>query len=424
MNLYRSLLHGFVHGPQARRWLVLGLQLLMMQGVFGQTASVPTSRLGVDRVGLTSGQRLLGFVLARPADGGLRVAVERAWLATAYPELSAQQSEAEGLQQAAARETLVTRMKAWMQERAGDAVLMRSLEAELEELDQLQTDSVATFHIFELAKQDYRSLKWAAPENRKIAGLAYQNKINNVNTTSVIVLARELEALGVDLETSSVDLTDQLPSVSSDSPQQWAARQALFEYQFREPLEYQGTGTDLFRTGEEQDVMAIAQQMMGGSSANAIMQLGADLGLPEFKRPAQDANWWKKTCAQAEQAGFRGVLIKRLQPAGMGNVAKVSGHFFAQLKPGDWFEVFQFTAASSLNEQSADRIAQLEEDPQVKQLKSLADSLGLGGGQLDRALRQGAATQNALEQVNEAFGRMLARYIENLDRPTIDVVSQ
>ena len=47
----------------------------------------------------------------------------------------------------------------------------------------------------------------------------------------------------------SFDLSDQLTTSQEQSEEQWRARVALIEYQLCQPLDFQGTGSMLVRTG-------------------------------------------------------------------------------------------------------------------------------------------------------------------------------
>ena len=96
---------------------------LSSKNLYGQTPKSP-SRLGVDRVRLADDRWLYGFVL-KADDSGLLVAVERAWMQVTYPDLYTQQLLNEQAAQEAATKQLVGRVKAWMQNRAADQLLVR-----------------------------------------------------------------------------------------------------------------------------------------------------------------------------------------------------------------------------------------------------------------------------------------------------------
>ncbi len=241
-------------------------------------------------------------------------------------------------------------------------------------------------------------------------------------TTPTSQLASRLDEIGVQPENEQVDLTDELPGLVRHSPRQWATRQALVEFALREPLEYQGTAQALVRTGQTVDAGALLGELLGGGLLGAgdpISQLGAELGLPEFtqKKPASD--WWKPVTQAAERDGFRGVLITRLTQSLLSPVVQVDMVFYAKQSTGEWFQVTSMHTESNANQQSAEQLAALRQDPQVQAALTLLDSLGLAANtQLDQALRHGAATQQGLANARAQWNLFLQRHTRSLsDRP-------
>ncbi len=400
--------------------LLCALSVIPFARVSAQQPTIAQKHLGTDLVRLRDGTRLQGFIIERDANNGLTVAVERKWLESTYPQLAEQAIKREQHQLAASHKVLVERIETWRRERETDKTLVVALDYQLEDLQSRQKKKTqpTKFASLKLNDQQIASTTPASARNRQFAGVAFQHGLDDVTISSTVLLQRKLSEQGIDIQKTRVDLSAELPALAEESDKDWSVRQALFEHHYREPLEYQGTGTKFYKTGDEQDVMQVAADMMG--SGNSIAQLGAELGLPEFKQFAKKptSDWWKETCKQAEADGFRGVLIKRLDNKPLSGTATVSVHFFAMQSPSNWSEAFRANATKNAADVNQDQLDRLKDDPQVKKITQMASGLGFGD-KLDTALRMGAATQLASEEAAAAFQHYLARYIDRLDRPPV-----
>jgi hypothetical protein len=407
-----------------RRILALLFAFSWAQYATAQLPQVADSRLGVDLVQLADGSRLYGFVLDLTPDGGLTIAIEREWLKGQYPKLHEKFELLAETEAKAAHAEMIIRLEEWLKERPEPGPLQRFLTLHLKEARELEVerDTDKLFCLVTLTKAETRKVAIQAPERRHVAGIAYQHRLKDIVITPASALSKRLIDIDVKAEAEQVDLTNELPSVVRQSERQWAARRALVEFNMREPLEYQGTGTTLIRTGEEANAMALIGQMLGGSGGDAISQLGAELGLPEFAKPKEAQDWWKKTTQAAERHGFHGVLITRLEQNVLAVDVSVEASFFARLSPGEWFRVATFKAQSSANEQVAERMEQLKQDPQIQSVLSTLQSLGLAANeQLDQALRHGAATQVALADVHAAWYKFQQQHTESLSGPPVPI---
>lgn len=389
-----------------------------------QLPQIADSRLGVDSVKLDSGKRLYGFLIAQRSDRSIVFAVERRWLKSTHPLLFDEFTDTERTRFEAMRKKRIERIETWIEERPNDRGLVAFLDHELARFTDAESSTLdqKKFVGIELASTKYRELSKQPTDRRKIAGLAFQYGAENVTTSPVSQLKRELIELGVDIETGVVNLSDEMATTVSESEREWAARKAVVEHVLRKPLEYQGTGGTLIRKSETVDASALVAQWMGsGGGMDAISQLGAELGLPEFKKLAgQDANWWKKATEEGEKDGYCGVAISRLQQNTLSSTVRVEAYFFAIESPGKWFQVAKFSAEANAAEQTAEQLRQIQEDPQVKSVLNTLSGLGLGNQALiDQALRHGAATQKALQNANGQLNAFISLHSRNLDSQPI-----
>jgi len=400
------------------------LALVVSKVAFAQPSLPPDKFRGLDVVRLADGNSLVGFALGNDDSGKVKFAALRSWLEDHRPDALQKQVEADRGASKRARMVLIDRAKQWRSERRGDRRLANFLEEQIAALE-LQADeppSGTLFTVFQLSAAEIRRLKLASPKNRKIGGLAIQNQLDDVPYRSTVLLARELEQRGIEIDKQHVDLLGEVPHVDVESLQQWRARQAILEYHYREALDYQGTGTKFYKSGESPSPLTLMQDLGG---INNISQIGADLGLPEFQqfKRGQNVDWWQPTCQAAEDAGFRGVVITRLMNLADTTSAKVVQHFFARLEPGNWFEVFRAESSFKTASVTEDQLKRIRDDPQVQKVESLAGSLGLSlGGRVDAALRKGVATELALSHASAEFQHFLAKYLDQLDEPSMPQV--
>ncbi len=175
----------------------------------------------------------------------------------------------------------------------------------------------------------------------------------------------------------------------------------------------------MIRKSDETDLTAVVSQVLGGGGLgdDPISQLGAELGLPEFKKPKEQADgWWKQATQEAERDGYCGVSITRLNQNLLSPTVTVDAYFFAMEKPGNWFQVAKFSGQANTVEQNAEQMKRIQEDPQVKSVLDTLKGLGLAGqGTLDQALRHGAATQQALRDAAGLLGSYISQHSRELD---------
>ncbi len=228
-----------------RLGVCLALMLVGMSSAIAQLPQVVDSRLGVDSVKLDGGKRLYGFMLERRNDNSIRFSVERKWLETTYPQLFAELAAREQKQFEEARIQRIERIETWIQSRSEDRGLVAFLQHELARFEAANPEEVnlKKFVTLELMPNRYRELFSQPPDRRKIAGLAFQNNLSAVTTTPVSQLKKQLEDQGVDINAETVNLSQEVVSVSMDSDRQWAARKAIVEHAFGKRLSFRAPET-------------------------------------------------------------------------------------------------------------------------------------------------------------------------------------
>jgi hypothetical protein len=409
-----------------RMFMAVVFSLAAATGALAQLPQISDSRLGVDMVKLSSGQKLYGFILSQSLEN-LVIAVDRIWLEKTHHDLFEEYSKLESDSIQRNRQERGMRIQEWIDKRKSVRRLARFLEDELAALTEKDSEETTKprFILVELQRSQVRERLVQPPEARKIGGLAFQFELETPITSPTTFLQRQLQAKGVDIAKEKVDLSKDVPHSQKESAKQWAARKALVEYVMREPLEYQGTGTTLVRKTDKMDMTTVLTQFTGGGGLDAIASLGEQLGLPEFKKLKESGDWYKKVCAEAERDDFCGVMIVRMDQSPLSPIVTVNTHFFAMESPSNWFEVRRFAAQANAQEQSGERLARLKDDPQIKSVLETLSGLGLGDQSLiDKALQHGAATQQAMDRSTSQFHEFKSRETRTLNCPPLELPAQ
>lgn len=386
--------------------------------------SVPRDQLAVDVVALKSGRSLRGAVLHRSARGDLSLAVSREWLKKANPEYYDQMALA----------VRQTQREAWTQTRDRLQTLLQSppeqprlaffYRTEVDRLDELlahEEPPETPFLILNLAAAAVARTTLAPPERRRLAALAWQEELPDVETRDAGSLKHLLLKAGVPLEGPLPDLSDKLPA-QLQSEHEWAARLALVEYALGQPLNFQGMGSTVVQTGTDQpvDLATVLPKLLQEQVGSVLDDL---LGNARpAARPQDDRELLQPAIAAAEKAGARGFRVTRLQLNAETSGVLVETRFVARFGPGDWQPVWAAVEQADGTQSRPPQEQQIEADPQLaKALKSIK-SLGLGVEDgLRQAIRVGAATMAAQQAADTRFFELRDRYTRRLDGPRLPV---
>ena len=290
----------------------------------------------------------------------------------------------------------------------------------LKALEQHDPSSAAQFVIVDLTAKQVERWQQQSAEKRQIALVAWQEQLTDVSLRSASSLKKELEGRGIAVEAERVNLTDRLP-IRRESEQEWLAP-AILEYAERLPVDFQGMGDLLVRTGDSQPQANMAQlltQVLQTQLASSLEELLNETpgGKPARRNGATAAI----DAAQREtrQAGAEGFRATRLNLDVEKRRVQVEGLFVARVDAGRWQRVWRFEEVRPAGG-AKEQVQRIRNDPQVKQALELLRSTGLAADDaIDTALGFGAATMAAQERVNEQFGRFLGVYREHADGPPL-----
>jgi len=397
-------------------------------------AEPAVTELGVDLVAVKRGPRLLGAIVDRASDGTLTVAVSRAWLKGAHPRSFEEYRAAETVEHRLALEELRDRLKEWQKARPEPKTLAFFLNKEADrvtsELARLEKpggdEPEPEFLLVSVPAANAERVVVQPPQRKQVAVVAWKEGLARVESRSVASLTKELEQRKIDVAKQRVDLSDRFP-IRRQSADEWAARQAIVEFQLREPLDFQGTGDVIVQTGDKAPapatgelLMAILRSQLEGQLADLLAEPGAK----PAKRDGESEGSIKKASTVAEKADALGLRITRVTPDVAGGKVRVESQFVAKLANGKWKTVWSHSEQQDPTKVDPDVVDRIAQDPQVKGALEAIKSSGIVGG--DAALRQalqfGAGTMQAQQAADERFLEFRDRYLQHLDVPLLPLL--
>lgn len=416
-----------------RRWLFIAILTLFALPVLlpAETTQREARLYCVDIALLQGGTELRGSVLTRD-DKELRMVVQREWLTGQQPEMAKALDEEFTAQAEANRKELIERITVWKDERAGETLLVSALDQELRRLGKPNAIAAAPasqFQIVTIPAERVKRVFRANDRSRQLALAAWEQQLPHVETTSFGTLKAAVEKKGVDWEKSVVDLTARLPAGLSQSPDEWAARQAIFEYEYRQRVDFQGTGSYLIRVGEGVErpnlaeilAQTTAESLQGGLAGNELKGLGIDLGLGSTANPsASPDDGMAKVIEQVTKLDARGFCVTRMASLSGTGPATVTTQFYARLSDGQYHSLWSTVSTTDPSSLKSEDIARIEQDPQVQEITKFAKALSLGDN-ATTAVRFGAAVQASLGASGKRFFEFRQRYNNTLDGPPLTV---
>jgi hypothetical protein len=415
------------HSPRCKTlWAGVFVSILAASGpaAWADITRDAANRLCVDVVVVERGRDVRGVIVSRTADGGATLAVRRGWLRTAQPEIYEEFRTTELEELNAGTQQLIERIDAWMAELDAeeDRQLLGVLTNERENAESRNAEpedgNDNEFVLLEFTADRIREIH-AQPPRRRQAGLcAYQFNLTDVEETNLIEIESELGELDPNWPAITTDLTDRLASRGTQSPEEWAARQALFDYQFGKMISFQGTGDVVVKvdpTGQG-DVGEVLSQVLGGGLTVDLNDL---LEVPELGGSAESNAWRDRAIEQTEAAGARGCRVTRVAPDLTTRTSTVDDVFLAKMPDGSWATIWTASITATPGDVPEGVVDRIREDPQVEQIITTAEALGVGAVELNQALSFGGATMHAQSQADGKFQEFITRYVSRLDGPPL-----
>ena len=390
------------------------------------SAAHAADRPASDHVTLRNGSKLRGVVFEQ-SDQSLTLLVSAKSLAATNAKLSQPTRQQNVDAHTAGLEQAVRRLKADRPPAASPAVeafLQQQLddaEAELAKAD----DFAPEFLWMTLPMKEVARIEPSTPEHRQLLAWAWTEQLDRAETRSADELSRDLKVRNVSPVGWPLPFIERLP-VRKQSDDEWTARLALADYALGKRLDFQGTGDVLARAGQEVQAAEMGLLLVEMLKGQLQSQLGDLLGdAKPVKRGTDNAaraeslNKATQTAESEKRTGFR---VTRLELAGDFQQVTVTTQFMARLADGSWRMVFQHTERADAKQARPEIEKRIQDDPQVKQVLELTRQLGLTAeGQIQQAIRFGAATMTAQQACDREFAAFRDIYLSSLVRPPLSV---
>ena len=384
------------------------------------------SKPATDQVTLRSGIRLRGMLFETGGES-TTLLVSSSWLKTTNAKLLESARAKTAANHTAALERLIERLNAEMAREHPAPLanfLKQQLESAREELNDAEKSPLEfvwlTFTPRELERTEPTTL-----EQRQLLAWSWSEKLERPEMREAEDLQKELKARAVVPVQWPITLIERLPA-RDQSDQEWAARLAITEYAHSKPLDFQGTGDVLARAGKEVQAAEMGQLLVEILRGQLQSQLGDLLGDAKPVKRATDnaarAESLNKAIQTAESEKRTGFRVTRLELAGDFQQVTVTTQFMARLADGSWRTVFQHTERTDAKQARPEIEKRIQDDPQVKQVLELTRQLGLTAeGQIQQAIRFGAATMTAQQACDREFAAFRDIYLSSLARPPLTI---
>src|SRR5690606_24701163 len=150
---------------------------------------------------------------------------------------------------------------------------------------------------------------------RKLAVVAWQQNLDDVESSSLSTLQQQLAEQNVAWQTSDADASHLIGGLHSQTEREWAAGRARYECAFLRRPEFQGTGNLLVQTGDKAPPADLARLMQGMLDQQRAAALGDLLQEPIFTgldfgglgAPQDPQSGLKQATRTADRLGVRGV---------------------------------------------------------------------------------------------------------------------
>jgi hypothetical protein len=348
---------------------------------------------------------MLGTLLNPEDDSVYRLLVRTEWLRTEHPEFLKLVTKAENrttTDSQSLQQLLAAHIRELEQTVPQELERIGFLKERLAKLKSTQDGGTAPEAvILEIAGGLVRRQLLQKPQVRRVGELAVLNRLADVETRSVTDLKSKI----TEMAAAGTELITELPSDSKDSAQQQFSRILInAEYLFGNRCRLIRHGGQYFDADQQNaDLSRILPGLLQGELQNQLQQLLSEPGFTGAKPanvPAQNAASGPildaAAAALASGQNARLVEVSQMQVDPQQATARVQiSLYFKTTGAATWTQVHQLTTAASAADVAADQGQQIANDPGVRQVTQLFQTLGVSGGQLATAMSVGAIVQSA-----------------------------
>ena len=406
--------------------LLLGLSVFFLVVPIEKAESQQSSRtrLAVDILNLKSRQQFRGFVLNANTNEDLKIAVSREWFQHFDEKAYAKVDKEAKSEEERARQQLKSRLEQLTstgKHPAFDFLVKKELERVTAAID-APPDDECQFLVVRLKRSLIANLILASESNRRVAIWAWSERLPKIESREVSDILKELKSKVQDFDATLTvpDLSTRFPMMEQ-SELQWRTRLAIVSHGLAERIEFQGSGKMMIQVGDDkqpQNANAIMTQMLQAQTESVLGEL---LGDPKSKSllPDGKSDWVKAAIVKTEALGMGYFHATNVKVDPLGEIASVESVFMVKHVDGDWRVAWNGIRDERASQQTADSIARVTKDSQIESLKNSLQAIVGVNDAFDKAIRFGAATMTAQQNVNEQFETFVERYLRRLDGPPL-----
>ena len=406
--------------------LLLGLSVFFLVVPIEKAESQQSSRtrLAVDILHLKSRQQFRGLVLNANTNEDLKIAVSREWFKHFDEKAYAKVDKEAKSEEERARQQLKTRLEQLTstgKHPAFDFFVKKELERVTAAID-APPDDECQFLVVRLKRSLIANLILASESNRRVAIWAWSERLPKIESREVSDILKELKSKVQDFDATLTvpDLSTRFPMMEQ-SELQWRTRLAIVSHGLAERIEFQGSGKMMIQVGDDkqpQNANAIMTQMLQAQTESVLGEL---LGDPKSKSllPDGKSDWVKAAIVKTEALGMGYFHATNVKVDPLGEIASVESVFMVKHADGDWRMAWNGIRDERASQQTADSIARVTKDSQIESLKNSLQAIVGVNDAFDKAIRFGAATMTAQQNVNEQFETFVERYLRRLDGPPL-----
>ena len=406
--------------------LLLGLSVFFLVVPIEKAESQQSSRtrLAVDILNLKSRQQFRGLVLNTNTNEDLKIAVSREWFQHFDEKAYAKVDKEAKSEEERARQQLKSRLEQLTstgKHPAFDFLVKKELERVTAAID-APPDDECQFLVVRLKRSLIANFILASESNRRVAIWAWSERLPKIESREVSDILKELKSKVQDFDATLTvpDLSTRFPMMEQ-SELQWRTRLAIVSHGLAERIEFQGSGKMMIQVGDDkqpQNANAIMTQMLQARTESVLGEL---LGDPKSKSllPDGKSDWVKAAIVKTEALGMGYFHATNVKVDPLGEIASVESVFMVKHADGDWRMAWNGIRDERASQQTADSIARVTKDSQIESLKNSLQAIVGVNDAFDKAIRFGAATMTAQQNVNEQFETFVERYLRRLDGPPL-----
>lgn len=410
--------------------LLLGLSafFLVVSTEKAESQQSSRTRLAVDILHLKSRQQFRGFVLDANPNEDLKIAVSREWFQHFDEKAYAKVDKEAKSEEERARQQLKSRLEQLTstgKHPAFDFLVKKELERVTAAID-APPDDECQFLVVRLKRSLIANLILASESNRRVAIWGWSERLPKIESREVSDILKELKSKDQDFDATLTvpDLSTRFPMMEQ-SESQWRSRLAIVSHGLAERIEFQGSGKMMIQVGDDkqpQNANAIMTQMLQARTESVLGELLGDLlGDPKSKSllPDVKSDWVNAAIVKTEALGMGYFHATNVKVDPLGETASVESVFMVKHADGDWRMAWNGIRDERASQQTADSIARVTKDSQIESLKNSLHAIVGVNDTFDKAIRFGAATMTAQQNVNEQFETFVERYLRRLDGPPL-----